>query len=608
MNWEDEIPPEERTFRTFALGLQTYWDLIHPVKKYIPALTALMLVNQAGMIAVPLLMKVVFDEIVLMIGRREVSSLILLLLGLLLVVRITQSAIHAFVEMPIFYRAMWHLENWWPVMAHEKLLALSIGYHERENTGKKVSKVQKGCDKLVSIGMSLYFTLIYTGVSLLLTLIVLAWMDWSLALIFGGSFPIVIWRNYVLYRKNIPIWMQYEKTKEKSVGLFAQSIINVATVKYYAQEQREGEQFSHLRRSMEQLDVITSIRNHRTTFWIFSLLHVSFLSAVAVGVMRVVHGQTTMGTLVFLLATGGSITNNVKMLVDSYISVMRDLIAVRRMKELVDEPIEVQNAEHPITPQESHGSIVFSDVYFHYPQKDVDVISGVSLTVSPGTMIALVAKTGEGKTTLARLLTRMYDVTSGMITWRGIDIRQIDLSWYRRRFAVVQQDEGVFDLSIAGNVRYAVPDATDEEVCEVLRMAHLGVVLEDANRFPEGIQTMVGEQGIRLSGGERQRVGIARAYLAIQHGASILIFDEATSQLDAEAEQAIQEMLTRFRKERHVAVLAIAHRMATIERADEIYVIEEGKVSEHGNHAQLLARNGLYARFQHLQRLGAVRA
>ena len=205
------------------------------------------------------------------------------------------------------------------------------------------------------------------------------------------------------------------------------------------------------------------------------------------------------------------------------------------------------------------------------------------------------------------MLARGYDIGSGRLTLDGNEINQLDRNWFRSRFAVVQQDVDIFDATLQENIRYSFPDATAEEVSQALKAAHLDIILANKERFPDGLETQVGERGVRLSGGEKQRVGIARAYVSLLKGANVLILDEATSSLDSEAERAIQNMINKLRAETQITIVAIAHRLSTIQRADEIFVINGGVITESGDHQKLMAQNGLYSRLVELQKLGELR-
>lgn len=277
------------------------------------------------------------------------------------------------------------------------------------------------------------------------------------------------------------------------------------------------------------------------------------------------------------------------------------------MKELLDEPIDIKNKTNAVVPTDFSGEVEFKDVSFTYPRKDESVIDAMNLKIKPQQMVALVGKSGEGKSTIFKLLCRMYDIKDGQVLLDGKDIQDLDLHWYRKQFAIVQQDVDIFDASIAENIRYAAPEVGDEQVIEAINAACLDIFLNDENRFPDGIKTEVGERGVRLSGGEKQRVGIARAYLALLNGAKILVLDEATSSLDSQSERAIQDMIANLREKQSVTIIACAHRLSTIKHSDMIYVIGKGKVIEQGNHTRLLKRNGLYSKLVKLQQIGELR-
>jgi len=284
---------------------------------------------------------------------------------------------------------------------------------------------------------------------------------------------------------------------------------------------------------------------------------------------------------------------------------MKDIVEAYRLDTLFNTEVEVQNNSSDMAQAMPESSFVFEDVHFRYTGDNI--LDKLNLKISQGEMVALVGRSGCGKSTIIRLLARVYDVSGGSIRLDGVDIRENNRDSYRRLFATVQQDVDIFDASLRENIYYSFTGAPETQVLEAVNVAHLECILNDKRKFPDGLDTQVGERGVRLSGGEKQRVGIARAYLALLNGAKVLILDEATSSLDSEAERAIQEMIGKLRREMNISIVAIAHRLSTIEKADKICVVGDGKILEEGDHDRLVARNGLYAKLVRLQKLGELR-
>lgn len=601
-DWEDQASISKSGFSFFVDGMKNLWELLGDTKDMARNLIIWIIAVDFLSLVFPLIIKLVFDE--LQQNHQKITSNLVFLIFALCAIRLfwqflnNKSLEKRFIEFVI------HLENLWPIMAQRKLLDLSISYHEKENTGKKIAKINKGCEKLVDILCRMRWNLLPNSFYFVLNLGFIFFLDYRLGLIFIAPILPAIYVNTLIWKRFEPVWEKWEDLKEDSTGFFCQSILNIRTVQNFSQENREFSCFSKIRKEMEKIDIDATLSQLNYFFLMDFFMMLSFLSTIITGVVFVINGQCTMGTVVYIVATGSSTFQSLWQVMHEYSQTYRKLIAVMSMKRMLDEKQEIQNSQTAMVPNSFFGNIELKNILFNYPNKENPVLNGLNLFIESQKMTALVGKSGEGKTTIFKLLCRMYEISGGEILLDGKNIKDIDLFWYRRLFAVVQQDVDIFDASIADNIRYPNLHAKDEDVIEAIKAASLSCVLNENDRFPQGIGTQVGERGVRLSGGERQRVGIARAYLALLYGAKFLILDEATSNLDSQAERAIQEMIAGLREKQSVTIVACAHRLSTIKRADMIYVIGEGKVIEQGDHQRLQKKNGLYAKFVKLQEIG----
>ncbi|MBU0540652.1 ABC transporter ATP-binding protein/permease [Patescibacteria group bacterium] len=606
-DWEDKTPAEEQTLSFFARGMRVLWELAGAERKRLAIVFLLIVALKALSITFPYLLKLVFDELPSVIAGGKIPSSIFTIIAAMFIVRIGGNALDRFVRERMFAKSIITLENAWPVLAQQKLLDLSMSFHERENIGKKIAKINKGVEKLTDVLVNLHYGFVPAILYIILNVAAITLMDWKLGLIFFAPLIPALALSFRGFERFTPAWEEWEKQKEVSHGVFCQSVINISTVQGYVQETYEKDRLSAVRHRMRSLDLDASYRIQKYFFGMGALLGLFFLATIAAGVWFVHLHISTIGTVVFIIATGNVTLEGVWEIVFIYTRIMRNLIAAVRMKELLEEPIAVRNNEHATAPATYNGAFVFDKVSFNYRGREHCVLEDFSLKIAPGEFVALVGKSGEGKTTAIRLLTRTYDIDSGRLTLDGIPVRDIHRDWYRRLFAIVQQDVDIFDDTLRANVAYAYPNATEEQIERAVRAAALEESLILEGRFSNGLDTEVGERGVRLSGGERQRVGIARAYLALLCGAKILVLDEATSNLDSGAERSIQEMIEALRTEKSITIVAIAHRLSTIHRADKICVIGEGRVQERGSHKGLMKKNGLYSQLVQLQQLGELR-
>jgi ATP-binding cassette subfamily B protein len=364
------------------------------------------------------------------------------------------------------------------------------------------------------------------------------------------------------------------------------SLLNYETVKYFGNEEHEARRFDVGRRRYES----AAIRSART----LSMLNIGQGAIMALGLVLVMlmaghgiaEGRMTVGDLVAVNAFLIQLYQPLNMLGFAYREIRNSLVNMEKMFGLLDVRAEI--ADKPGAPplRVSGGEIVFDHVDFRYEEAR-PILHDVSFRVAPGDTVAIVGSSGAGKSTVSRILYRFYDVAAGSVRIDGQDIRDVTQSSLRAAIGVVPQDTVLFNDTIFYNIAYGRPGATPEEVEQA---AHLARIHDFIAALPLGYDTNVGERGLKLSGGEKQRVAIARTILKNPH---ILLFDEATSALDTRTEQEIQRSLEEVSRGR--TTLVIAHRLSTIVNADEIVVLDRGRVVERGRHGELLARNGLYA-------------
>jgi ATP-binding cassette subfamily B protein len=371
------------------------------------------------------------------------------------------------------------------------------------------------------------------------------------------------------------------------------SLLNYETVKYFANEKLEATRFDASMAGYER----SAIRIWNSLGVLnFGQALIFYAGVATIGVMTVLAvlaGRLTLGDFVLINTFLMQIYRPLNMIGFVYRELRQSLTDIEEMFKLLDQEPEVLDAPGA-QPLAVTGPVVrFENVTFHY-DPDRPILKGIDFEVPAGRTIAVVGPSGAGKSTISRLLYRFYDVTGGRVLIDGQDVREVTQGSLRAAIGMVPQDTVLFNDTIAYNIRYGRPDATDEEVREAARMAQIGDFIAS---LPKGFDTQVGERGLKLSGGEKQRVAIARTILKAP---PILVLDEATSALDTQTEREIQSALDTVAANR--TTLVIAHRLSTVVNADEIIVLRDGQIAERGRHAELLARDGLYAQMWNRQR------
>ncbi|TAG06320.1 MAG: ABC transporter ATP-binding protein/permease [Betaproteobacteria bacterium] len=481
----------------------------------------------------------------------------------------------------------------------EHLHRLSLRFHLSRQTGGLTRDIERGTRGISSLLSYVLFSILPTLVEIALVAGVLAWnYDWSfvtitmvtLTLYIGYTISVTEWRT--VFRKEM------NELDSKANSKAVDSLLNYETVKYFGNERFEADRYDQSLQRWEKAAV-----RSQTSLSLLNLGQSFFIAAGASLVMwraidGVINGTMTIGDLVMVNAFLIQLYAPLNFLGVIYREIRQSVTDMARMFGLLNEHQEI--ADDPNAKQlgaeqggqRARGEVSFENVSFAY-EADRQILRNVNFTVPAGETYAVVGPSGGGKSTLARLLFRFYDTTSGAVKIDGHDIREYTQASVRAAIGIVPQDTVLFNDTLDYNLRYGRPDASDADVLEAIRAARLERFIES---LPQGLQTSVGERGLKLSGGEKQRVAIARALLK---DPSILVFDEATSALDSESERAIQAEIAAVSRSR--TTLIIAHRLSTITDANCIVVMEDGSIVERGTHAQLLAAGGVYARLWALQ-------
>jgi ATP-binding cassette subfamily B protein/subfamily B ATP-binding cassette protein MsbA len=475
----------------------------------------------------------------------------------------------------------------------EKFLSLPLGKLSEMKSGGIVSRLSSDVDAINGLVQMALISPTVAAIRLVLTLSVLIWMSWRLALGALVALPLLALVSFIWLRRVRPVYRSAQQDRQEVDGRVNETFGGIRVVRAFRREPREEKGYSLGRHTILRKH-LWAIRMELALETVWGLLIPgSVLLIVWYGGYLVIKGQAKIGDLFAFQIFAALLIQPVWAIVSSVSQTNKSVAALERVFEIFEMPIDKPDAVDAIEAPRRVEEIRFDNVSFEY-RPGTPVISDFSLAVPGGSVVALVGASGAGKTTLTDLVARFYDPTSGTISLNGVDLRHMRLRSYRGLLAVVQQDTFLFDGTVAENIRYGRRGVTQDDLVDAARRAN---ALSFIEQLPEGFETLIGERGFKLSGGQKQRISIARAVLA---DPQILILDEATSNLDTESEQLIQASLQELLK--HRTTFVIAHRLSTITHADLIVVMEAGKIVEVGSHEELMAHGGIYFEMVERQR------
>ncbi|HEU5327351.1 MAG TPA: ABC transporter ATP-binding protein [Thermomicrobiales bacterium] len=476
---------------------------------------------------------------------------------------------------------------------YQKVQTLSFAFHDEVDTGQMMSRATVDVEvsrQFLSMGL---LRSVYTFGLAIVVAVIMWTMNWQLALLVFLTIPIVAVLSTNFSKRTRPIWTQVQQQLGVETSVLQESITGIRAVKAYGQEESQYQRFRAANWAVRELSLRANQIAAFTQPFLLYILNAISLAILWYGGHLVLGGSLTIGTLVAFTEYRAQLAAPVRMLGFMLNLATRAISAGERIFEIIDRPSEVQDAPHAQPLGRVRGHVRYEHVTFGYAQLDRPVVEDICIDARPGETIALLGPTGSGKTTVLHLLPRFYDATGGQITIDGFDIRDVTLESLRQTVGVVLQDVFLFNATVRENIAYGKPSATQAEIERAARIAQIHDFIVS---LPDGYDTWVSERGVTLSGGQKQRIAIARTLLM---NPAVLVLDDSTSAVDMETEYLIQQALAELIKGRTSFV--IAHRLRTVKQADQILVLEGGRIVQRGRHEELLAQPGLYQEIYHLQ-------
>ena len=476
------------------------------------------------------------------------------------------------------------------------LQKMSQSFFTSNNQGDIITRMTSDIQGVQSIITNTFTSIISNVITLVVALIAMFQKNWILAILGIILVPLFTIPTRAAGKTRWELTRESQAVHDEVNGLLNEtlSVSGQLLVKLFGKEEYEYQKYENANRKMINLNIKESMAGRWFRVILSTLTSIGPMALYLVGGILMIkyNADITVGDISVMVSLLGRLYGPVNSLLNIQTDWIRAMANFTRIFEYYDMPVEIESKPDAIIPDEAYGNVDFEHVYFHYdPSREI--LKDVSFTLKSGNSVAIVGPSGSGKSTMVNLIPRLYDVTGGCVKFDGVDVRDLDLAYLRNNVGVVSQETYLFNGTIRDNLLYAKPDATEEELIEALKKANIYDFIETQD---DGLDTMVGNRGLKLSGGEKQRISIARVLLK---DPALLIFDEATSALDSINENKIQEAIEPLIESR--TSILIAHRLSTILSADEILVVKDGEIVERGQHEQLVKAGGVYTELYETQ-------
>ncbi|MFH8974530.1 ABC transporter ATP-binding protein [Streptomyces sp. NPDC017890] len=547
-----------------------------------------LLVGAASLVSVatPFLLKEILD-VAIPEGRTGLLSL--LALGMILGAVLTSvfGVLQTLISTTVGQRVMHDLRT----AVYGRLQQMSLAFFTRTRTGEVQSRIANDIGGMQATVTSTATSLVSNLTSVVATIAAMVVLDWRLTVVSLLLLPVFVWISRRVGRERRKITTR----RQKQMAAMAATVTESLSVSGILLGRTMGRSDSLTRAFSDESESLVDleVRSNMAGRWRMAVITIVMAAMPAViywtaGIALQLGGpDVSLGTIVAFVSLQQGLFRPAVSLLSTGVQIQTSLALFQRIFEYLDLPVDITERDNPIRLDRVKGEVRFEGVEFRYDGKAGPVLDGIDITVPAGSSLAVVGPTGAGKSTLGHLVPRLYDVTGGRVTLDGVDVRDLDFDTLARAVGVVSQETYLFHASVAENLRFAKPDATDEELEAAARAAQIH---DHIDALPDGYDTVVGERGHRFSGGEKQRLAIARTIL---RDPPVLVLDEATSALDTRTEAAVQDAIDALSANR--TTITIAHRLSTVRGADRIVVLDSGRLAEQGRHEELLERDGRYA-------------